>query len=288
MVKSLFAYLLLITLLLVSAESLGAAEKRVIAFCGAASKPAMEEAADVFKKQTGIQIDLQFGGSGTMLSQMKLARRGDLYIPGSPDYMIKAEKERLIDSKTIKIIAYLIPAIGVQPGNPKNIKTLADLAKPGVKVGIGNPEAVCVGLYAIEILTQQKLLENVQKNIVTHAPSCAATESLIVMKKVDAVLGWDVFSKWNPGKIETVFLKSNEIPRIAYIPAAISTYSQDKENAQRFIDFLVSQEGQKIFSKWGYIIKEDEARKFAPKAKIGGNLSSLLKRERGGGSTSFA
>jgi molybdate transport system substrate-binding protein len=270
MVKKLLLYLFLITFILAGVRDINAAEKRIFAFCGAASKPAMEEVAETFKKMTGIHVDLNFGGSGTMLSQMKMSRRGDLYIPGSPDYMIQAEREGMVDPKTVRIIAYLIPAIGVQPGNPKNIKALSDLAKPGVRVGIGNPEAVCVGLYAMEILEKGRLLEEVQKNIVTHAPSCSETASLVVMKKVDAVLGWDVFSRWNPGKIETVFLNPHEIPRIAYIPAAVSTYTKDGVSAKRFIDFLISREGQKIFDKWGYMTTEEEARRFAPKAKIGG------------------
>jgi len=97
------------------------------------------------------------------------------------------------------------------------------------------------------------------------------------MKKVDAVIGWRVFSRWNPDKIDTVLLKPDEVPRLAYIPAAISTYSQNKEKAQRFIDFLTSPEGQKIFAKWGYIATEEEARKLAPNAEIGGEyrLSNL-------------
>lgn len=245
-------------------------EKSIMAFCGAASKPAMEEAAKAFTSKTGIVVHLQFGGSGTMLSQMKLARRGDLYIPGSPDYMAKAIREGLADTRTEKIIAYLVPAIAVQPGNPKGITSLRDLAKPGMKVGIGNPEAVCVGLYAVEILEREKLLSLVTANIVTHAHSCGATENLVVMKKVDAVMGWDVFSHWNPGKIETIHLKAAEIPRIAYIPAAVSSFSADPLSARSFIEFLTSPQGQRIFTKWGYITTEAEARKFAPKARIGG------------------
>jgi molybdate transport system substrate-binding protein len=247
----------------------GAAERRLIAFCGSASKPAMEEAASHFELKTGIRIDLHFSGSGTMLSQMKIARRGDLYIPGSPDYMVKATRERIVDPESVTIIAYLVIAIDVQHGNPKDIRTLADLAQPGIRVGIGNPEAVCVGLYAVEVLEQNGLLQQVQGNIVTHAPSCSATASLVAMQKVDAVIGWRVFSRWNPVKIDAVLLKPHEIPRLAYIPAAISTYSRDKEGAQQFIKFLTSSEGQKIFAQWGYIATEKEARAFAPQAEIG-------------------
>ncbi|OPY75047.1 MAG: hypothetical protein A4E65_03649 [Syntrophorhabdus sp. PtaU1.Bin153] len=187
--------------------------------------------------------------------------------------MVKAEKEGLVDAKTIRIVAYLVPAIGVQPGNPKRIRSLADLGNPGVKIGIGNPEAVCVGLYAIELLERNGLLNVVRKNIVTHAPSCAATEGLIALKKVDAVIGWEVFSKWNPGKIETVFLKPNEVPRIAYIPAAVSSYTTDRASARKFIDFLMSAEGRKIFTKWGYAVTDGEIRKYAPKAVVGGEYA---------------
>jgi molybdate transport system substrate-binding protein len=250
--------------------SLCAGDEKILAFCGSASKPAMEEAADTFHKQTGTKVELNFGGSGTMMSQMKLSRRGDVYIPGSPDYMVKAVREGLVDPKTIKIVSYLVPAIGVQPGNPKGIKTLKDLVKPGTRVGIGNPESVCVGLYAIELLEQSKLLREVSKNVITHAPSCASTEALVVMKKVDAVIGWEVFSHWNPGKIETVFLNPTEIPRLAYIPAAVSTFSANKVVSEKFIDFLVSSEGKKIFAKWGYAVTEEAVRRYAPNALIGG------------------
>ena len=265
-----FFVLLMIGLCVVCVAAGSESEKRITAFCGSASKPAMEEASAQFEQETGIRVDLHFSGSGTMLSHMKMARRGDLYIPGSPDYMSKAIRERMVEPESVAIIAYLVIAIDVQHGNSKNIQTLADLARPGVRVGIGNPEAVCVGLYAVEVLERNGLLKEVQNNIVTHAPSCSATASLVAMQKVDAVIGWRVFSKWNPDKIDAVLLKPHEIPRLAYIPAAISTYSQNKEGAQRFINFLISSEGQKIFAKWGYIATEKEVRTFAPQAEIGG------------------
>lgn len=250
--------------------SSGTETKTIVAFCGAASEPALEEAARAFEKKTEIKVELHFSGSGTMLSEMKISKRGDLYIPGSPDYIYMAEGEGLIDPQTVEIIAYLVPAISVQKGNPKNIRALEDLTKPGVRVGIGNPEAVCVGLYAVEVLEYNHLLDQVQKNIVTHAESCSKTAALIGLKEADAIIGWDVFSKWNPDTTETVYLKPEQIPRLAYVPAAISTYSEDRKSAQEFIDFLVSKDGQAIFARWGYITTEEEARKYAPKAQIGG------------------
>lgn len=246
------------------------ANQEISVFAGAASKPPLDEAARAFEKQTGIKVYLTYGGSGSVLSQMKLAKTGDIYIPGSPDYMIKAENDNLVDPASVEIIAYLVPVIAVQRGNPKNIQSLSDLTKPGIRVGIGNPGAVCLGLYSIEIFNYNDLPVDLNKNVVTQADSCEKAASLISLKAVDAIIGWDVFSTWAPDYIEIVYLQPEQTPRLAYIPAAISTFSRDKEGAAAFIDFLTSAEGQEIFKNWGYKVTEAEVRQYAPDAKIGG------------------
>jgi molybdate transport system substrate-binding protein len=247
------------------------AGKELSVFAGSASKPALDEAAKIFEKQTGVKVYLTYGGSGTVLSQMELSKTGDIYIPGSPDYLVKAESKKITDPASTKIIAYLVPAICVQSGNPKNIQSLSDLAKPGIKVGIGNPTTVCVGLYTVEILDNNHLLAEVYKNIVTQAASCDNTATLISLKSVDAIMGWSVFHDWDPKNIGTVYLKPEQISRLAYIPAAISTFCKEKEAAAAFINFLISPTGQNIFKKWGYDVTEAEARKYAPNAQIGGD-----------------
>jgi molybdate transport system substrate-binding protein len=263
--------LLMVVVLFVSFTGCASpAAKSITAFVGSASKPPVEEAAQVFEAETGIKVYLTFGGSGTLLSQMEISRSGDLYIPGTPDYMVKAERQNIVDPATEQKMAYLIPVIAVQRGNPKNIHSLADLAGPGIRVGIGNPEAVCLGLYAVEILEYNHLLEEVGKNIIVNAKSCEDTAALLSLKSVDAVIGWDVFQYWDPDNIEVVYLTPEQLPRLAYIPGAVTMFTHDKESARAFLDFLVSPEGQAIFRKWGYITTEEEARTFAPNAAIGG------------------
>jgi molybdate transport system substrate-binding protein len=230
----------------------------------------MDESAKAFESLTGVKVYLTYGGSGAVLSQMELSKTGDLYIPGSPDYLVKSNAKNITNPATAQIVAYLVPAICVQHGNPKNIQSLADLARPGITVGIGNPDTVCVGLYAIEILESNHLLSEVYKNIITQAASCDNTATLISLKSVDAVMGWSVFHYWNPDNIDAVYLQPEQLPRLAYIPAAISSYSKEKEAAGAFIDFLTSTTSQEIFRKWGYQVTEAEARKYAPGAKIGG------------------
>jgi molybdate transport system substrate-binding protein len=245
--------------------------KELELFIGSASKPAAEDAAKEFEKLTGAKLLLHFGGSGKMLSDMKLSNRGDIYFPGSSDYMELAKREKLVIPETEKIVVYLIPAINVPKGNPKGIKTLDDLAKPGVRIGIARPDTVCVGLYAVEVLEYNNLSEKVKPNIVTYVESCEKTAQIVGLSTVDAVIGWSVFCYWNPEKIETVLLDPEQVPRVGYIPIARSVYSKEKKLSDKFIEYVTGKEGKSMFEKWNYFVNEKEAKKYAKKgALVGG------------------
>jgi len=72
------------------------AKESLLIFAGSASKPATQEIAKMFEKENNVTVDIIFGGSGYVLSQMKLTKRGDLYFPGSSDYMEIAKKQGLV------------------------------------------------------------------------------------------------------------------------------------------------------------------------------------------------
>lgn len=236
--------------------------KTLVVYVGSASKPPIEEASRVFTRLTGAKVELHIGSSGKMLSELKLARRGDLYFPGSSDFMEMAKRQRLVRPGTERRIVYLIPAINVPVSNPAKIRRLEDLVRPGVRVGIARPDTVCVGLYAAEILDKEGLTHKVKRNIVTYAESCEKTAQIVSLGLVDAVIGWDVFEKWDPRHIKTLYLRPEQVSRIGYLPIAITTFSRQPELAQAFIAFISGPRGKAIFKRWGYLTSLSEARKF--------------------------
>ncbi len=255
------------------AAAAAAPAQEVLVFAGSAAKPALEEAARAFEARTGTAVRFVFGGSGTVLAQMELARRGDLYVPGSPDFMEKAKRRGLVDPATEARLAYLVPAIAVPRGNPAGVRSLADLARPGVRVGIARPDTVCVGLYAVEVLERAGLAGRVRPNIVNYAESCAKTAQMAALGLVDAVMGWDVFDDWNPGRIETVPLPPDAVVRIAYIPAAVSAFCRTRPPAVAFLRFLTGPEGRAVFGRHGYLTSLEAARRLArPDTPAGGEF----------------
>lgn len=250
---------------------------RLLAFVGAASKPVAEEAAQLYERQTGVKVELVFGGSGYVLSQMKLAREGDLYFPGSSDYMEVAKRDGLVFADSERVLVYLVPAINVQKGNPHNIRELHDLTRPGMRVAIANPEGVCVGAYAVEIIEREFSAEEkaaFRRNLLNYTESCEKTATAISLKMADAVIGWRVFEHWDPTRIETVPLPKEQIARVGYIAIAVSRFTKDRAAARRFIDFLAGPEGRRIFAKYHYFAAPEEAFQWIGEEKpVGGQYT---------------
>ncbi|MBW2029061.1 MAG: extracellular solute-binding protein [Deltaproteobacteria bacterium] len=243
-------------------------------FAGSASKPPTEEASRLFERKTGIGVDLTFGGSGYVLSQMMLAKAGDIYFPGSSDYMERAKRRGVVFPGSERIVVYLVPSINVQRRNPKRIKSLKDLTRPGVRVAIANPDGVCVGAYAVEIIEKNMTYAEkaaLRKNVVNYTGSCAKTAAVISLKMVDAVIGWRVFEYWDPERIETIPLDRSEIVRLGYIPIAISRYAEDRDLARRYIEFMLSREAATVFKRFNYFSTPEEAFAWIGESKpIGG------------------
>lgn len=248
-----------LTMLLTNVGARAATEKaRLVAFVGSATKPPMLEAKTAFEKaHPNLTLDMTFGGSGTLLNQMVLERTGNIYMPGSDDYMDKAEKQKAVIPSSRRIIAYLVPVILVAHGNPKQIRSLSDLARPKVTVGLAKSGAVCLGDASDEILRKAGL-DQVKKNVITYAGSCEQTEQLVQLGEVDAIIGWDSFLAWAPDKLEIVRIPAKLI-RVRNVPATIAVYSKHKPEAAQLIGFLASKQGQAIFAKHGYSVKPPRA-----------------------------
>jgi molybdate transport system substrate-binding protein len=201
---------------------------------------------------------------------MRISKTGDVFIPGSPEYLVQGTELGVVNktSSHLRILAYLVPAIIVQNGNPKNITSLEDLSRPGLRVGIGDPQSVCVGLYAKEILEKAGIWENVSKNIAVYAQSCDATAALIPAKAVDAIVGWHVFQAWTPDKADIVWIAPSNIPRISFIAGAVSSFVEDRRSAEAFLDFLTSNDAQTIWARYGYFANESDAKLHAPFAVV--------------------
>ena len=129
-------------------------------------------------------------------------------------------------------------------GNPKKIKSIFDLTKEGVKTGI-SISGCLLGVWD-DISSKAGITNRIRRNITDFADGCGAVMALINQKKVDAVFGWDAFKKLWMKTMEVVELpKDLQVYRSTGV--AVVKFSKNKELASKFIDFLVSESGKKIY-----------------------------------------
>lgn len=261
MQKKVFVMLVMICTLFFS-TGIGRADEKIMVLCGAAFKMPMEEIVAGFVKQTGAEVNISYAGVGTLLSQIILSRRGDIFIAPSPDIMKKADAKGLIVKDSMRNMGYFVPAINTQKGNPKRIACLKDMARPGIRIALGNPETVYVGMLGAEIvdkaLSPQERYQ-FRNNIVTHGEDFSKLAALLVLKQVDAIIGFSYLNSWFPDKIETIKLSKTELQRIGVGQAALLPFSTNPVLAGHFLDYLNSKVSQDIFKKYHYFATFEEA-----------------------------
>lgn len=248
--------------------------EELFVFCGAAFKKPMDEIINLYEKRTGIKVYATYGGVRIVLSQALLTKQGDVFVVPSPHVMDIAVKKGLVLKKSIRHFSYMVPVIVVPKGNPQHIKGLKDLLRPEVRFAMGNPESVYIGMLAAEIFDRNLSpaeVEILRKKVLTYAENISRLFTYLIMNQVDAILGFDFLKGWNPHRVDVVKLKKEEIIRIGAGEAGLMTTAKNPKEGEKFIKFLSSKEGQRIFKKYGYLATEKEAFAFVGKrVTVGG------------------
>ncbi|MGD2150125.1 MAG: molybdate ABC transporter substrate-binding protein [Desulfobacterales bacterium] len=225
--------------------------KTIMVGAGAGLKPALDPIAKVFTEKTGIKVDYSYLCSAMVLTNMQLTRTGDVMVPGSQHYMDLAIEKGVIDPDSVAIAGYMIPVIAVQKGNPHNITSIEDLAKPGLKVGVGEKEALAVGRLTEKMLKELGLYEDVMKNVVLTGGSASKLILPLAMKNLDAEINWMATAQAFAEKVDIIKIDPNKL-KYSVAPMGMTVYSKNKEASKKYLDFVGSEEGHAIFAKFGF------------------------------------
>jgi len=256
------ALMLLVLVVAVPGSSCQQEVTELNVFAAAGAKAATDQACQDYMEKSGVTVNVTYGGGGEVLSQMILAQSGDVYIAPEQSFMEKAVAEEAVITDTVQTVAYMVPVIAVKEGNPKNINSLADLASSGVQVAVTRPDTTLVGQYAMEIFDKAGLADAIGANIVTQAANPNSLLTMLIMGEVDAIITWHYYEYLNPDDIENIYMSPEQLTGIAEMRIAVSAYTENSGAAQKFVDFIASDEGKEIFAEYSYIIDEAEVKQY--------------------------
>lgn len=209
-------------------------------YAGAAFRPPLEEMGRTFERKYGVPVRFNFTGSNCLLAQIILSQQGDLFLPGEEFYVRQAQKRGyVLKSETI---GYFVPVILVRKGNPKGIRSLKDLAKPGIKVGLGDPKACAIGEISEAILRKNGLTQAVHKNVAFRAMTAPELANALRLGAIDACINWDAIANypWVRPAVEIIAIPPEQNV-ITANPLAILNTTKNLQAAEKFLQFALTE-----------------------------------------------
>lgn len=203
----------------------------------------------------GIKLIYNFDSSGTLKTQIQEGAECDAFISAGQKQMnLLEQKSLLLESSCFNILENKV-ALVVPKGNPKNIKSYADLAGrlQGEKImlAIGNAD-VPVGQYTLKLFNFYKLKEQelAQAGKLTYSSNVKEVTLQVSEGAVDAGIVYQTDA--TSAKLQVVDTATKEMCGQVIYPAAILKASKKQAEAQKFMAFLKSAEAGENFKRVGF------------------------------------
>lgn len=225
-------------------------------YCGAGLTAAMDEISAEFTRQTGIVLEIEYSGSGVLLSRIKLVKQGDIFLPAESDYIDMARQGGLVTEA--REIACVWPVILVAKGNPRKIAAPADLARPGLRIGLGNPDACQIGRASLDVMKNNEIdLDTLSRNLVVRTTTVNELGLQVKTGHLDAALVWDATARMFAEDTDAVPIPAARNKASRYTVAILS-FSAQPAGARRLVEFLQGPEARKTLHKHGFSLLPHE------------------------------
>lgn len=150
----------------------------------------------------------------------------------------------------------------------RQIKRFQDLASPGVKIAIGDPELAPVGKYTVAVLENigekdGDLKQKIDKNIVTREPNVRAILDKVVNREVDAGFVYITDAMIEKDRICVIEIPE-EVQVVSEYPVCVLKESDNKPLAEVFFKYVLARQGQEVLKKYGFVPAVKDPADFKP------------------------
>lgn len=226
---------------------------RLYGACG--PQNALRKVADAWERNNDLRVRITCGPEPSWSRQ---AQDDADIIWGTSEQSMTAFLQSFPSFRSKDVVPiYLRPAIiAVKAGNPRHIQRFEDLLQPGIRVvvtegsGIANTSGTGTWEDIAGRLGNLEDVKRLRRNIVSFSTGSGASFKTFKELDADAWITWPEWAVDNPKVLQAIPISSNRsIWRDLNIALSISADPQ----AASFLQFLVSDEAQKLMRNAGYI-----------------------------------
>jgi molybdate transport system substrate-binding protein len=192
----------------------------------------------------GAKVTFNFGASSTLATQITQKAPADVFASASQKTMDTVTAAGAATGDQVFAVNTMEVATPPNPTTP--VTSLADLAKPGVKVVVCQKDVPC-GAAAAKLFTQN----NLTVTPVSEEVDVKAVLSKVVLGEADAGIVYvtDVLAAGS--KVVGVQIPADQNVTTKY-PIAPITGSANATTAQAFVDYVLSPAGQQVLTAAGF------------------------------------
>lgn len=230
-------------------------------FAAASLTDAFKEISSQFAAaNNGATITFNFAGSDQLATQISEGAPADVFASANKKQMDNVIKAGEVISGTEQTFVRNRLVVVYPQENLGKLAALKDLANPGVKIVLAQ-KSVPVGAYALDFLTKASKLPEytdtysptVLANVVSYEENVKAVLSKITLGEADAGIVYTTDAATvRDGSISTLEIP-DDLNTIASYPIAATKNAANAELAQKFVEYVLSPEGQQILVKYGFI-----------------------------------
>jgi len=241
--------MLLMALLVVACSNTEGRDTAVVVFAAASLGNAMTEIADQFEQANPtVEVRVNIAGSSALREQILEGAPADVFASASTQ--ITEEVARAGEAVWTRPFVTNRMQIGVPSGNPASVASLEDLANEDLFIGQCADGVPC-GDAAAAVFTAA----GVAASIDTTEPDVRAVTTKLAAGELDAAI---IYRSDVIGNDDVDGVDIDPAINVAPLyPIALLTRGDSPVEAERFIEFVMSDAGDEVFVRYGFEPIED-------------------------------
>jgi molybdate transport system substrate-binding protein len=189
-----------------------------------------------------------FGGSNALAAQIRQGAPADVFAAANTSIPFQLYDEGLVEKPVLFTRNEL--TVIVPRSNPAGIHSVADLAKPGVKLVVA-AQGVPVGDYTRTVLHTMKL-DSVLQNVVSNETDVREVLAKVALGEADAGFVYVTDARTVRGKVATVGIRWSAQPRVSYAVAVVRA-GRHRAAARAFVKSLLGKAAQRKLRAAGFL-----------------------------------
>lgn len=210
---------------------------------------AFNELGKEFTARTGIRVVFSFGATADLSKQIEQGAPFDVFAAADVEHVEGLKSKNLLASDTAAVYARGRLVLWIPPQSRLYIKGIEDVAQSGVeRIAVAKPDVAPYGRATVEALQRLNIWQQVEPRVVYG-------QNVLQVKQYAATGNADVafipLALVKQGEGRAIEVDEHLHQPINQMIAVVRS-STKEQSARRFVQYVLSAEGQALLERYGY------------------------------------